>query len=123
MGRRASSITGTSSGPPVDRDAGCLVRFPNAVGVFSESSLVRTLGRYDATRHSCFGEWRNDEATEVASRRGEPEPDITRHETVGKAWLPRQAPDLLPTLAASAPSRAPARRTPCGPGLRTSRLC
>src|SRR5204862_5342259 len=95
---------------------------PDALGVFSESSSVRTLGLYDATRHSSFGEWRNDEATEVASRRGEPEADITEHETVVKAWLVREAPDMVPAFAAPGLAHAPAGRPLGGPGLRTMRL-
>jgi len=96
--------------------------FPDAVGVFSESSSVRTLGLYDATRHSSFGEWRNDEATEVARRRGEPEADITKHETVVQAWLVREAPDVVPAFAAPGLAHAPAGRPLGGPGLRTMRL-
>jgi hypothetical protein len=52
------------------------------LGVFSESSPVRTLALYAGTRHSYFGEWRNDEATEVARRSGEPEADIDERETI-----------------------------------------
>jgi len=48
--------------------------------MFSESSSGRTLALYAATRHSCFGEWRNDEATEVARRKSEPEADSNQLE-------------------------------------------
>jgi len=91
--------------------------------VFSQSSSVRTLALYDASRHSYVGEWRNDEATDVARRSSEPKASTNEREIVAAmARFVREAPDVVPPITATRVAHAPARGTFHRLGLRTMRL-